>query len=137
MENNDTSLSNKVIVQRLFVAFAIIGGCLLFSLYLFDILKISFLENPKFKIPVSIIILSAVVIYLVRQYGFHLKSEPIKNDWKVLILLSFIAETIGYWWIDTSVGYIVIIFGFILLIIGLSILYKQKRKKPSDVVRKN
>lgn len=122
MENKRENISTKELLLRSTIAFIIIATCIVFVLYLFDVIEISFIDSMKFKVPVTIISLVMVVIYYIVKYGIKIKELP---NWKEFIFLSFFFELIGYWWIEAFIGRILIIVGFGLLILGFVSMYKK------------
>ena len=129
MGNNAKSLPKKVILQRLFIALVIVFVCIIFSLYLFDVISLTFLENLKIKIFATVIALSFALIFLIIIYT----SKTLKVTWRSFTLLSLVCEGLGFWWLANPFGYILIIIGFVFLIYGFAVEYREKsREKIGD-----
>ena len=69
MESKNQTLPRNVIIKRFTVALSILFACLLFVLYLYDIIKLNFLQNLWFKIIITVIALSFTIIYLIKHYN--------------------------------------------------------------------
>lgn len=125
MANRQNKPSAKMIVQRLLIAFMILSGCILFSLYLLGFISIDLLDNIKFKILVSLIVISLIIVYFVAIYAFN----AFKITWRSLTLIGLICEGLGFWWLANPFGYLLIIVGLVFLILGVAIEY---RGEPPD-----
>jgi hypothetical protein len=125
MGNNAKALPKKVILQRLFIALVIVCICIIFSLYLFDVISLSILENLKFKIFATVISLSFALIYLITSYA----SKTFKVTWRSFTLLSLVCEGFGFWWLANPFGYLLIIIGFVFLILGFAVEYRGKSRE--------
>lgn len=124
MENKH-NLTRQMILQRLFIAFSIITVCLLFSLYLFDLIRLSFLENAKFRLIITGMVLFLSSVYLFIVYRKKSEKERVIG-WKGFTFLSLLFEGIGFWWIDTPFGYVMILLGLVFLIFGFVMEYVGK-----------
>ena len=110
------------ILQRLLIALCIIGVCTIFSLHILGVIRIHVFDHAKFKISVTAVVFGFVLIY------FIYKKRVSSLNWKHFTLLSIICEAIGFWWLDNPIGYLMIILGFVFLVGGFILEYKDKTK---------
>lgn len=122
MENNNTQITGKILLQRAVIASLIVAICILFVMYLFDIIQFAFINNAKFKVGFTVISAIAVIFYFLFNYR-NRKSIPI--GWKKPIFMSFYFEAIGYWWSGSILGSLSMLLGFGFLILGFYFMYKH------------
>ncbi len=125
MHTNSRPITKMIFFKRVFIVALIVGICILFCLYLLGLLKIPFLESLRFKVTVTFVVLCSAVIYLFTYFVFkrYKKIDPI--NWETFCLLSLLFDGLGYWWVDTIFGKILIVIGFIFLTFGLISEYRN------------
>lgn len=98
----------KVSVQ-ISIALAIVALCVLAALYILDLIKLPFLDNVTLKIIVTAIICIGFALYIFLIF---------KNRVQRLHMIGFsiLFEAIGYWWLNSWIGYMFVVIGFGLLI---------------------
>ena len=125
MPNNSNPIPRKILLQRFSIAIAIVTICILFSLYQIGFLKLPFIESLRFKFILTVLIICAVAIYLFVYFVFQRRATLRKISWKTFTFFSFLFEGLGFWWVDTLLGKILIGIGFIFLSFGLISEYRK------------
>ncbi len=125
MHSSSEPITKKILFQRLFITALIVGICILFCLHLLGFLQLPFLGSLRFKFTVTILVLCFALIYLFMHFVFKRYKTTNPINWEAFTLLSLSFEGLGYWWVDSLFGKILIVIGFIFLSFGLISEYRN------------
>jgi hypothetical protein len=105
----------EIRLREIVITSILIVGGILTILYLFGIIEVAILENRPFKIATTVLLLAGIAWCAV--YYSHLPLPIVRKHGFTLAAL--IVEVLGYWWLESWLGYVLIIIGAVFLVMGL------------------
>ena len=102
-------MKNKYV--EILVALSIAAACILIALYVIGVVKLPILDNIVLKIVVTILGCIGFVLYIFLLFKRGANRLHI-------IAFSILFDALGYWWLNSWLGYVFIIIGVVLLILS-------------------